>query len=398
MKEKLIVIGLFFILCTACDTENNIETYYSDYFIKYYGVDGDQEGVDFEVLPDGYLVLGKNVYTNTVFLVRTDFSGNELWSKQFGEGADEVVDMVVNPDAGYMVVANTRAGTPNSKVMVFNVDNQGSVVQLDTFGLAGYDVHASSITTTRSGRFIITGYTNKVSTTGNLDVSDLFSFEIDENMTAQSLWRSTYGWDGEDLGIKILERDNGYVFFGTTDHKTSNNIPRDRTNMFLFPINSIGDQTSTFPLQLYGTNAAEVAADIVGLRDGGYAMVGASINGARRTPFMVRVTSNGTTIFQNQFTDIGSMELKSVVQSADGNFLVLGVLYEDNGSNITILKIAADGRLLWYRLFGGEDSNLPGRIKELEDGSILFVSTIELENQTKMALIKVTPAGELTHQ
>ncbi|UII25237.1 hypothetical protein LVD15_18255 [Fulvivirga maritima] len=398
MKRKLALICLIFTGIVACDTENNIETHYSEYFIKYYGVDGDQEAVDFEILTDGYLVLGENVNANTAYLVRTDLLGNELWSEQLGENIDEVVDMVLTPSGSYMVVANTRNSTSNREVLVLKVDDQGSLIQSDTFGIAGYNVVASNITTTRGGSFIVTGYTNSVATNVNSDISDLFSFEMDENMVSQGLWRNTYGWDGEDIGVKILDRESGYVFFGTTDHKPSDNMPQDRTNLFLFPTNTIGDQTSTFPLQLYGTTAAEEAADIVRLRDGGYAMVGTSFSNALRTPFMVRVTSNAATIFQTQFTEIGSMELKSVVQSSDGGFLVLGVLYEDNGSNIALLKVAANGELVWNKLFGGEDSNWPGAIKEMEDGSIGFVATIELENQTKIAFIKVTPDGELTHE
>ena len=52
------------LLC-SCDTAKTIEDPTKNYFIKYYGGDGDQEGVDAVVGKDGFIYLLGNTSTPT---------------------------------------------------------------------------------------------------------------------------------------------------------------------------------------------------------------------------------------------------------------------------------------------------------------------------------------------
>ena len=65
----------------SCDTEDTVEPNFEDYFVKYYGEEGNQQGVDIEVLSDGYLLVGNTRRTagqSGIFIVRTDLQGNRI--------------------------------------------------------------------------------------------------------------------------------------------------------------------------------------------------------------------------------------------------------------------------------------------------------------------------------
>jgi hypothetical protein len=49
----------------SCDTEGNVDPVYQNNFIKYYGEDGNQEGVDLLVNTDGTLILLGNSSSQT---------------------------------------------------------------------------------------------------------------------------------------------------------------------------------------------------------------------------------------------------------------------------------------------------------------------------------------------
>ena len=71
-RISLLYILVWVIVC-ACDTAGNVDPVFQDFFIKYYGEDGNQEAVDMLVNADGSIssawkyFVTKRPYTYTIF-------------------------------------------------------------------------------------------------------------------------------------------------------------------------------------------------------------------------------------------------------------------------------------------------------------------------------------------
>ncbi len=79
---------------TGCDTERNTEDPDISYFMKYYGGDGNQYGVDMVVLDDGsFLLLGnfeEATFNTDLYLLRVNAEGDLIWDLRIGE-EEEVI-------------------------------------------------------------------------------------------------------------------------------------------------------------------------------------------------------------------------------------------------------------------------------------------------------------------
>jgi hypothetical protein len=96
-----------------------------------------------------------------------------------------------------------------------------------------------------------------------------------------------------------------------------------------------------------------------------------------------------------------SRDLKAVSIApsvAGGRYLILSNEISATGTtNIWLSKVDIDGNVIWSASFGSITKNyFGGTVRELPDGKIVILGTIELESQnSKMALIKLNADGEL---
>lgn len=395
----------------GCDTENNLDPRFEDYFIKYYGADGDQQGVDFEILDDGFLVLGNSVSSaiskSQVVLVRTDFLGNEIWQRDFGGMNDEVASAVEVDDMGNIYVSvtiRTEGGDKDVKILKVNLLN-GEPLDSVIVGEVGFDESANNILIVNNGDVLLTGYTTNVDTfkpgfNATTDLEDIFSIRATADLDTldQAQWRRVSGFPGIDRGVEIVQQSDGsFLFFGTTDRPPTSN-EQDGLNMFLFPANGNGVAISTSELQLFGSSTDQSGVQIVPTFGGGYAMIGTASDGPGNSDgYLVRVGSDINLIGINTITPNSNNRLvaSSVIEDINGGFLILGNEFDGSNSDIYLTKISSSGQALWERFYGGIDADLSGKVKQMSDGSVVILGTIRLESQTKIALIKTNPSGQL---
>ena len=125
MKLRLISIvalALFFV-CLSCDSKKDFEEDNKNYFIKYYGEDGDQRAVDMVVNADGTIMILANTMVpgaaQRILMIKTDAEGNILWQKKFGSELDqlgrEIVsenaqDLEPTADGNFLILSNMYRG------------------------------------------------------------------------------------------------------------------------------------------------------------------------------------------------------------------------------------------------------------------------------------------------
>ncbi len=389
----------------ACDTESTITPNFEDYFIKYFGNDGNQFGVDLVSLPEGYAMLGTDISSlgeSKMFLVRTDALGNQQWSINVGGNSIEANALALDNSGNFILLGTHTISNSDKDVIVMRVSADG--VQLDSigFGTTGTIEEGRDLTITSGGDIILVGSTTNVDQTKPnynpaTDLKDIYSIRLDASFApfTPTNWRRVSGFPGIEEGSSILEKNDGtFLFFGTTDRPPSSS-QKDGFNMFLYPAGNDGEALSITSLQLFGTLADESGNEMVQTIDGGFVMVGTSSSGTNNDIFLARVRSNNDFISSSVLNSGKNLTGVSIKESAQGGLILLGRELENNTNNIYLARARVDGSLIWEQSFGGIDNDLPGRVIEEADGSIILSGTIELESQTKMCLIKVNTLGEL---
>ena len=79
----------------SCDSASRLDSPEESYFVKFYGDDGDHEGVDFISNSDGsFVILGNERVVGAplgqqIYLVKVDAKGTVIWQRTFGVVGDE---------------------------------------------------------------------------------------------------------------------------------------------------------------------------------------------------------------------------------------------------------------------------------------------------------------------
>ncbi|MCD4702169.1 MAG: hypothetical protein K8S24_09980 [Candidatus Aegiribacteria sp.] len=180
------------------------------------GVDSDIGGFVQQTTDEGYILTGfTNSYgagSDDVYLIKTDSSGNTLWTKTYG-GADSDHGYYVQQttDGGYILAGYAESiGAGGNDVYLIKTTSCGSVLWEKTFGGTGNDV-GESVQQTTDGGYILTGFTNSYGA-GSYDV-----YLIKTNSSGDTLWTKTIGGAEYDRCNSVQQTtDGGYILGGLT--------------------------------------------------------------------------------------------------------------------------------------------------------------------------------------
>lgn len=412
--NRLIFYSFFVVvsmLLPACDTEENSQPRFEDFFIKYYGGDGNQTGVDLVQYNAGFVLVGNSTLINGVsrlFVVHSDDLGNEIWSQTYGGSTDvSAIDVEIDNENNIIVAANRLGSEGDSDIMFFKLGSEGEKIDSLVYGLPDFIESAADLTITDNNDYIITGYTTNVDIgkadyNQLTDVEDILSIRVtpDLEIFQEANWRRVYGFSGVDRGQGLVQKNDGsFLFFGFTDRlPTGAPITSDpELNIFIFPAGQDGVVTSVSPFQWLGSpESDEIAASIAETSNQGFVLVGTSFqSNTTSTIYLASLRNNDELIFNSILGPGNNTITNAVIEDVNGGFLITGREIVNNSSDIFLMKTSNTGVVEWIQSYGGSDNDQAGSVIQLEDGSVLLTGTIELESQTKMMLIKTKPDGEL---
>lgn len=395
----------------GCDTESNSDPRFEDYFIKYYGGDGNQIGVKVLEYNEGFILLGENTLINRntqLLVVNTDNLGNEIWSSTYGDNSEfDAIDIAIDQDNNIVVAGNIEDASGFNDIIFYKIGADGSKIDSLVYGQVNFDESAADLTVTQNNDYIITGSTSNVDIAKAdynpiTDFEDILSIRVTSDLTLfeEANWRRVYGFSGIDRGQGLVQKvDGSFLFFGTTDRLPPGTpITADpELNIFVFPAGPDGIVTSTSPFQWLGsTEADEIAASISKTSNEGFVLTGTSFQSNLTSNIYIAALRNDDGLaFSANVNSATNVQSTSVIEDRQGGFLISGLEVADNSTDIFLMKTSNSGVTEWIQTFGGSDNDLPGSLIQTLDGSILFTGTVELESQTKMTLIKTKPNGEL---
>jgi hypothetical protein len=181
------------------------------------GTDLDAGNCVLQTTDGGYIITGSTVSfgtggTTDLWLIKTDGSGNQQWSKTFGGSGEEEGTCVQQISDGYIITGYTSTyGVGNGDVWLIKTDTNGNELWSQTFGGSQMDEGFSVIQTTDGGYFITGQYTNDTT-----QVPDVYVIKTDT--TGNEEWEQRIDNNGmEDVGnCGIQTTDLGYLVVGNT--------------------------------------------------------------------------------------------------------------------------------------------------------------------------------------
>ena len=418
---SLLLIASVMALC-SCDTEGNVDPVYQTYFIKYYGEDGNQEGVDLLVNADGSLILlgNSSSQTNPVtipFIAKVDLFGSVLWQRQLGGlqlgGVNEKAVDVEFDNSGNLIVLSNYAEGDNARVKVYRLSPEG--VGLDSIMIDFQEWQVGkSVTVTNDGRILIAGNRRPDPDQNydlpGTDVADATILEVDPTFQRDSIVSQFGGGEMNGAGVKIFERAGGYTMLGYTD-KPRKNGADFKLSFEAISLNEfiIGPGQRVVKGPISETQTASSAIETFGMPEGGYLLVGTSyVNTLSSNIYLVhfynpigRILSDGepTVQFNNVYQLNRRLEGISVTAAEPDDIYVLAnETKENNKRDIFLLMLTGGGDVRSFATFGAlEGDDTAGAVRVMPDGRIAVFGTMELETQKKMALIMLSPDGNFSN-
>jgi hypothetical protein len=269
----------------------------------------------------GYIITGKTFSSGAgggdVYLVKTDGSGVLTWQQPFGGSSPDSGACVVQTSGGdYVVAGHTYSfGAGYTDVYLVKVDGAGALIWSQTFGGSSAD-YGYGVDETAAGGFIITGKTYSFGS-GATDV-----YLIETNSSGIANWSQTFGGSSFDCGRSVQQTsDGGYIIAGHTYSYGAGSC-----DFYLVKTDAAGNLQWQ---QTYGGSSPDSACSVMQTADGGYVVAGVSYSyGAGSSDFyMVKTDDAGNMEWDQTFGGTSPDYGCSVRQCADWNYILTGYTY-----------------------------------------------------------------------
>ena len=223
------------------------------------GIDADYGTSVQQTTDGGYIITGATSSFGNgfldVYLIKTDGSGTEQWTKTFGGTDDDwAYSVQQTTDGGYIITGNNGSNGSNGyDVYLIKTDGSGIEQWTKTFGGADSD-WGRAVQQTTDGGYIIAGYTGSFGN-GSYDV---YLIKTDGSGTEQ--WTKTFGGTSYDYGQSVQQTtDGGYIITGMTA-----SFGNGSEDVYLIKTDGSGNVTSTFNIPINPNRKLEKVVDILG--------------------------------------------------------------------------------------------------------------------------------------
>lgn len=316
--------------------------------------------------PDGgFALAGNQVYgkgTDDFVLLKTDDAGNREWLREYdGGGRDAAESLAPTDDGGYLVVGRRRREREETPT-----DNETPV---------GSQVERPWAVRT------------------DADGAETWAVEPGENETGELTDCVQTGDGGFAVVGRVDDSPDGAAWFLKLD-PAGDQLADERYNSE----DDGGDET---PAKDGNPSYKDRFTSVVEASDGDLLLGGAGNQGGR----VVRTDASGTPRWEIHL-EYPRATVGDVVETADGDVLVTGRLYEQDGENqhtstdtrnpsdlfFTLLDAAGSER--WTRAYNGGYNEAGRALVPTDDGGFAAVGTSHRKSDTQLFAVKTDGDGE----
>ncbi|MBK8557170.1 MAG: T9SS type A sorting domain-containing protein [Lewinellaceae bacterium] len=307
-------------------------------------------------------------FNRNILLVKTDASGNMLWSKNFGgAGTEEGTSIAQMPDGGFVVAGFND----NDDVVVLRTDAQGNMLWLNSYGLPNNKERANDVVVAANGDIVVAG--------SDFINPRTFFYGLRIQPDGTQVWANNWGYlanpGATDVAKAIVTTpDGGFLLAGST-----NSIIGD--NSFIIKIDGDGGDTPFWAEPYYNVDLNDIVSDRNG---GGFFATGRFVSGSLDDLYMMHISATGGIIWDVNVGKAGTDAGYGIVATPDGGAAAAGYTYpfvNSNESSPYLVKADKNGIVFTSYVRGNvfndlnADCILDGNENGLEDWIIKLSST-----------------------
>ncbi len=291
----------------------------------------------------GYIVCGKSLNlsdsTTDFSFLKTDFAGNEIWSKQiidtsflYGYPTNEWATTIrEKPDGSYVFGGSVKDPFYSSSVAFYGWMDSSGTMTTSTFKGSNW--------TTSVNALLLNTNENIVSTRDEREGAGHYANFLEVNSPSGQYisgdWAGNYSIANQAL---VQIQDGGYATLSIEENSDHNLMYLPIVSRF----NSAGNiiWKKTLQNEVYSSDTQFVA--LCSAADSGIIVCGYVKDGST---FITKFNSNSDSLWTKAIT--GSGIPVTIQQTSDGGFAVLGTL----NNSMLLLKTDADANILWMQSY-----------------------------------------------
>ena len=298
------------------------------------------------------------------WLVRTDANGAPLWSRTYGGSEYERChSAAATSDGGYVLAGDTRSfGLGDYDIWLLKVNSDGDSLWSRTFGGTESD-RCLCVQQTSDGGYILAGETSSF----DVDRGDLWI--VRTNSQGDSLWSNAFGgveWDGCTSAEQTS--DGGYILAGWTRSFGAGNH-----DFWLVKTDENGDSLWS---RTFGGADDDYCHCVHQTADGGYVLTGQtwSFGPGWHDFWLVRTDANGDSLWSRTYGGDLSEFCYCAWPTSDGGYVLVGQTQSFGAGNfdVWLVRVSSDGTQLWDRTFGGSESDGCFDVRSTSDGGYVL--------------------------
>jgi hypothetical protein len=324
------------------DIPRKIEKINNDEFFIYgytFSTDGD--------------VQSNNYGEGDLWVIKINGEGDLLWEKCYGSpGPDEARDIIHTPDGGFVLLSRVHvSGGDVSQyygswdVWMCKCDSMGNIEWEKTLGNQWLD-SGVSMNINSEGNIMMIGAAAHYGGIVDCDVDDGYGdvWVVELDLLGELLWQNCYGGSYYDIGIDMIETEEGYIFTAVS-----------------------------------GSNDVDVSGHHgpAGLPPDGWEDI-----------WIVKLNNLGEIIWQNSIGGYGIEYASYITETEDGDIVSIGTTMSDDGDvsgnhsapdndywgDVWVVKLTEDGEIMWQRCYGGwGDESVVNKHQVLKNGDLNYV-------------------------
>lgn len=341
-------------------------------WVASYGGLEDEHAWVVEATEDGeYAVAGWTQSFGVIevgaWVVKLREDGTVRWQKVYNEREECASFVQETSDGGLALAGLSSSGAGGYDFWVMKLRDDGSIEWQNAYG-GSEDDQASCIRRTSDGGYVVAGETQSF---GEGDW-DIWILKLDASGAIQ--WQKTYGGSGVDTSSAepiVQTTDGGYAVCGRTE-----SFGAGAGDFFVFKLRADG---SVEWQRSYGGADYDYAHAIRQTTDGGYVVAGdtMSFGAGDSDVWVVKLDPSGAIQWQKAFGGGGTDQAWSIQTTADGGYVIGGATesFGAGDSDGWIVKLRADGSVLWQRTVGGEDTDVACSVRPTSDGGVIAVDS-----------------------
>jgi hypothetical protein len=281
----------------------------------------------------GYIIVGETdsygAGGGDVYLIKTNALGDTLWTRTYGgSNLDEGYSVQQTQDRGYIIAGSTTSfGAGNGDVYLVKTNASGDTLWTRTYGGTSPD-SGFSVQQTSEGGYIIAGATSSFGA-GGFDV-----YLVKTDSLGHSLWTKTYGGTADDYGRSVQQTaDGGFIIAGTTY-----SYGAGYSDVYLIKTNAAGDTLWT---KTYGGTDFDYGFSVQQTADGGYIISGGttSYGVGYSDVYLIKTDTNGNVGVETPVRQLDGSTVRQL-KATPNPFISFATLPSHEGERFSLYDVS----------------------------------------------------------